>query len=649
MTQKTIKDVPFARWAVLILSSAVMFFNYYFYDALSPLKDLMQENLGFSSSDYGTFMSAYSVPNVFLLMAVIGGIILDKLGIRLTGTTFISLMAIGSAITAYGASETYLAGGFGYDFMASFWPNVSPALKMMYLGFFVFGLGAETSIVVLSKVIVKWFKGKEIALALGLNLAIGRLGTALALNLSPQLAEVEWTNAIWFGVMLLWVGLLIFLLYTLLDLKIDRQIRERIPHDPEDEFRWKDLKFLVTNRTFIFITLLCVTFYSAVFPFVKYAPDLLMNKYDLGRQISGNISSILMYGTIVLTPVFGWIADYKGKSATLMYLGSALLIAAHLMFAKTMIPPYIPIFILGVAFSLVPAAMWPAVTKIVGENKIGTAYGFMFSVQNLGLWALPILIGVVLDSSNPNYQTELTNSQFVSLQKQQHYEDIYNIKGDEVEKNSEFKVKYIVHADSCKGDIMWKSYHRVNTNEKGEYSFKLDEHEILSIANYNLLELKKHDLGIRIQALESKFLGEDDTLTVVEKDTFAMDDHKGIYKHVFEKEGTPVADENYTFLITLFDWKTGQLVYQEKQAVTTEKDGMMNIQVGDGVVQEASYNYFKFDENREYCAEIMEPLDYTNPMLMLSLLGVLGIFFAFLLKRDDKVSGYGLEQPNKTD
>src|SRR6056297_2045285 len=373
---KTLKDNAVMRWLVLFLTSFVMFFNYYFYDALSPLKDLMLLNLNFDSTDYGLFVSAYSFPNTFLLMAVLGGIILDKIGIRITGTMFITFMAIGAAITAYGASDYFLSGGVGYQMLDSFWPKYSPSLKMMYLGFFVFGLGAETSIVVLSKIIVKWFKGKELALALGLNVAIGRLGTALALQLSPTLAEVQWTNAIWFGVILLWVGLLIFLLYTLLDLKIDRQIKETIPHDPEDEFRWADLKFLVTNRTFIYITLLCVTFYSAVFPFVKYAPDLLMNKYDLGRQVSGNISSILMYGTILLTPLFGWIADNKGKSASLMYLGSALLIIAHLMFAKTMIPPYIPIFILGVAFSLVPAAMWPAVTKIVGENKIGTAYGF---------------------------------------------------------------------------------------------------------------------------------------------------------------------------------------------------------------------------------------------------------------------------------
>jgi len=642
MTQRTLKDYPFMRWAVLILSSAVMFFNYYFYDALSPLKDLMQENLGFSSSDYGTFMSAYSVPNVFLLMAVVGGIILDKLGIRITGSTFISFMAIGAGITAYGASDVYLAGGFGYEFMSSFWTGISPALKMMYLGFFVFGLGAETSIVVLSKVIVKWFKGKEIALALGLNLAIGRLGTALALQLSPTLAEVQWTNAIWFGVILLWVGLLIFLLYTLLDLKIDKQIKETIPHDPEDEFRWADLKFLVTNRTFIYITLLCVTFYSAVFPFVKYAPDLLMNKYDLARQISGNISAILMYGTIALTPLFGWIADYKGRSASLMYLGSALLIVAHLLFAKTMITPYVPIFLLGVAFSLVPAAMWPAVTKIVGENKIGTAYGAMFSVQNIGLWALPILIGVVLDSSNPNYQKEMTNDQFVSLQKNQVYEDVAKTKDGELESNKDFKVKYIIHADSCTGDIMWKSIHQVQTDDQGEYEFSLEDYDILAIAKFNLIDLQDYELGVRIENIEN----EDDPISVVEKDRLAITDASEKYTNSYKVNGETLEDESFDALITVFDWESGNVVYQEKKGIHVNKEGKMKINIGLGSVQKANYNYLNFEDGK-YCAEIMEPLDYTNAMLMLSLLGVLGLVFAFLLKRDDKVSGYGLEKPNK--
>src|SRR6056297_2170778 len=399
---KTLKDNAVMRWLVLFLTSFVMFFNYYFYDALSPLKDLMLLNLNFDSTDYGLFVSAYSFPNTFLLMAVLGGIILDKIGIRITGTMFITFMAIGAAITAYGASDYFLSGGVGYQMLDSFWPKYSPSLKMMYLGFFVFGLGAETSIVVLSKIVVKWFKGKELALALGLNVAIGRLGTALALNLSPKLAETEWTNAIWVGVIFLWIGLLTYIIYMLMDIKFDREVKEDISlKDPEDEFKWRDLLDLVTNPTFIYITLLCVTFYSAVFPFIKYAPDMLMNKFGLDRQVSGNITSYLMYGTIFLTPLFGWIADNKGKSATLMYLGSALLIIAHLLFAETMITPYIPIFLLGVAFSLVPAAMWPAVTKIVGENKIGTAYGAMFSVQNLGLWAFPILIGSVLEKSNP--------------------------------------------------------------------------------------------------------------------------------------------------------------------------------------------------------------------------------------------------------
>lgn len=638
--KRTLKDYPFMRWAVLILSSAVMFFNYYFYDALSPLKDLMQENLGFSSSDYGTFMSAYSVPNVFLLMAIVGGIILDRIGIRITGSAFVALMAIGAGITGYGASEMYLSGGFGYDFMNSFWPAYSPALKMMYLGFFIFGLGAETSIVVLSKVIVKWFKGKEIALALGLNLAIGRLGTALALNLSPSLAEVEWTNAIWFGVILLWVGLVIYLLYTLLDLKIDRQIRETIPHDPEDEFKWADLKFLATNRTFIYITLLCVTFYSAVFPFVKYAPDLLMNKYDLGRQISGNISSILMYGTILLTPIFGWIADYRGKSATLMYLGSALLIIAHLMFAKTMITPYIPMFILGVAFSLVPAAMWPAVAKIVGENKIGSAYGFMFSVQNIGLWALPILIGVVLDASNPNYTTEMTNTQFVSLQKNQQYEAVATNTSDELQKNDVFRVKYIVHADSCTGDIMWKSQHRVETNDQGEYQFSISDYNVVSVVNFQSLDLQHSDLDLRVKDIEEEKI-------IFEKDKISDVSVDNENRFNISKEGKKnYKDESFDALITLTDQKTGNIVYQEKQALYIDKEGNLKLKFGLGTVEEANYDYTTFEDGK-YCAEIIEPLDYTNAMLMLSLLGVLGLFFAFLLKRDDKVSGYGLEQPNK--
>jgi MFS family permease len=400
--KRLINDSAPTRWGIMLLVSLTMATNYYFYDALSPLKDLMHSRLAFSSSDYGLFMGAYSWANVFLAMAVVGGIILDKIGIRITGFMFIFLQLLGAAITAYGTTDYYINGGFGFNFMGSFWPSFSPVLKMTTLGFFIFGLGAETTIVVISKVIVKWFKGKELALALGLNLAIGRLGMAAALIISPRLAgETNLSLPIWFGTMLLGIGLLAFLIYMIYDIKIDKQIRTDSLLDAEEEFHIRDIGKLVTNRSFVYITLLCVLFYSAVFPFVKFAPDLMINKFGVNRELAGTITSILPFGTLIFTPLFAYICDYRGKSASLMVYGSLLLILVHLMFSLTNITPFIPMFILGVAFSLVPAAMWPSVAKIVETNKIGTAYGLMFTIQNIGLMIFPMLIGYVLDRSNP--------------------------------------------------------------------------------------------------------------------------------------------------------------------------------------------------------------------------------------------------------
>ncbi|MFC2100247.1 MFS transporter [Bacteroidota bacterium] len=396
--KKALNESAATRWGVMLLVSITMGVNYYFYDALSPLKELITEKLKFTSTDYGLFVSAYSIPNVFLLMAVIGGIILDKIGIRITGFVFVVFMVIGAAITAYGSSDYYNQGGFGYQLMGSFLTSYSPSLKMMFLGFFLFGLGAETSIVVISKIIVKWFKGKELAMALGVNLAIGRLGMAAALIISPRLTGLTWP--IWLGTILLAIGFLTFLIYIIFDLKIDRQLKSTNIEE-ELPFKFSDVGDLLKNPTFIYIALLCLTFYSAVFPFVKYAPDLMVNKYGFSREMSGTIVSLLPFGNIIFTPLFGWICDFKGKSATLMIYGSILLILVHFLFGMTTINPYVPMFILGVAFSLVPAAMWPSVAKIVDVRKIGTAYGLMFSIQNIGLWAFPILIGKVLDRSNP--------------------------------------------------------------------------------------------------------------------------------------------------------------------------------------------------------------------------------------------------------
>jgi MFS family permease len=406
--KRALNESKTLRWAMLVLISVAMFANYYFYDALSPLKSTLQAHLSWTSSDYGFFMAAYSIPNVFFLMAVIGGIILDKLGIRITGFAFIIFMVIGSALTAYGATDFYLSGGPGFKLMNSFLPSFSPSLKMMSLGFLIFGLGAETSAVVFTKAIVKWFKGKELALALGLNLSFGRLGTYAALGYSYHFVEStsKWYYSIWFGTIILLIGLTTFLVYMVYDLKLDRQIGYQLELDETEKFRVKDLGKLLTNKSFLYIALLCVTFYSAVFPFIKYAPDLMTNKFGMDPEAAGKITSYIPLGTIFFTPLFGAFTDSRGKSASIMIYGSVMLVAVHLILSLTSLTPYVPLFLLGVAFSLIPAAMWPSVAKIVPESRLGSAYGLMFSLQNLGLWGFTLLIGYVLDFSNPGITPE---------------------------------------------------------------------------------------------------------------------------------------------------------------------------------------------------------------------------------------------------
>ncbi len=410
--KQTLRDKPLARWGLLFTVAFVQAANYYFYDVISPLKRTLETNFGFTSTDFGLFVSFYSVPNTFFLMAVLGGIILDKLGIRKTGSLFIGLMVIGGVITAYGASRMYTEGGPFYELMGSFWPSYSPELKMMLVGRFFYGLGAETSIVVISKIIVKWFKGKELALAFGTKIGIARLGSAAAFTFTPMIKDSasHWTTAIWFATILLMIGFLAFIFYTFYDYKLDKQTEEAGVAKQSAIFNWEDFRKLVTNRSFILIVLLCVTFYSAVFPFQSFSADFFLNKFGFSETKSGLISSALFYGTIFFTPFFGFIVDKFGKSATYMIYGSLLLTVIHLTFALTYVNPVILMIFLGIAISLVPAAMWPAVAKIVHEDRIGTAYGFMFTVQNLGLWAFPILIGKVLDSSNPHVTEEVLKS-----------------------------------------------------------------------------------------------------------------------------------------------------------------------------------------------------------------------------------------------
>ncbi|WP_289054409.1 MFS transporter [Carboxylicivirga marina] len=363
----------------------------------------MRTVFGFTGTDYGLFSAFYSVPNTFLMMAVIGGIILDKIGIRRTGFLFVFFMTIGALLTGYGASDYFNNGGFGYEFMGSFLPRFSPELKVMLLGRFFFGLGAETTIVVVSKILVKWFKGKDLALAFGLKVGFGRLGSFAALRLSPLISN-EGTNlssAIWLGAILVSIGLLAFLVYMLFDAKLDSQIQENTSEKSENKFSFKDITGLISNRAYLYIALLCVTFYSAVFPFIQYAPDFFSDKFGLTSVESGNLTSYLPVGTLIFTPVFGALIDRKGKSASAMIFGAITLLVTHLLFALTNTPPIIPLILLGIAFALVPAAMWPTMVKLVDENKIGTAYGLMYSIQNLGLFIFPLLAGTILDATNP--------------------------------------------------------------------------------------------------------------------------------------------------------------------------------------------------------------------------------------------------------
>lgn len=400
----TLRDNAFLRWLVLLLGGIVIFVNYYMYSALSPVKIILENQLGFTNTDFGMYLSVYSIPNTFFAMAVIGGIILDKIGIRKTGFLFILFMAVGGFITAYGASDYYINGGFANSFMSSFLPKYSPELKMILIGRLFYGLGAETSIVVISKILVKWFKGRNLALAFGLKIGFGRLGQMAALNLSPVLA-IGVTNlgmAVWFGAILLGIGLLVFVIYMILDLKLDKQISLDSELTKPDKFKFSDISDLLTNRTYIFVALLCVTFYSAVFPFQDFATDFLYSKFNLPINKGGFIVSLIPLSTAIVTPLFGIFIDKKGKSASVMLIGALILLLVHLTFAFTTLSPYIPMIMLGIAFSLVPASMWPTVVKMVDESKIGTAYGLMYSIQNLGLWAFPLIAGMILDATNPS-------------------------------------------------------------------------------------------------------------------------------------------------------------------------------------------------------------------------------------------------------
>lgn len=434
--KEKMNDSAAMRWGMLVLVSTVMFATYYINDIFSGMKGVMETQLRISSSDYGLLLSSVGWFNM-IGMIILGGIILDKWGIRKTGFVFVGIATLGSFFIAYGGSEYFAQGGFGYSLFESIFPQYSPQLKMMILGRLLFGLGLETCCVLVQKALVKWFKGKELALAFAVNMGVGRFGSAMAIMMSPVLAGTlvegmytEFPTALWFGFGLAAIAFLFFLVYTTFDLKFDNQLKEI--GEAEDALKtsaakaadkaaaelaaskgWFErtgLSYLVSNRSFIFITALCVTFYSAVFPFIGYVSDMLVNKFGFKLEYASKISAAIPIFTIIFSIIFGRVVDKVGKSATLMIYGSLLLIFAHLTMSLTSLPPFIGLAALGTAFSLVPAAMWPAVAKIVAEKNLGLAYSVMFTIQNWGLTMFFFLIGKVLEITNPTVTQKLIDA-----------------------------------------------------------------------------------------------------------------------------------------------------------------------------------------------------------------------------------------------
>lgn len=363
-------------------------------DVMSPLKGMLEKSEGWNSADYGLFTSAYGWFNVFLLMLFFGGLLLDKKGVRFTG----SLAAI---IMVAGAGVKYLA-------LAGVLPvqgtiaGVKAQVMLAATGYAIFSVGAEVAGITVTKAIVKWFRGHEMALAMGLQVAVARVGTAAALVFSNPLAHFFGgvSHSVLFGLTLLVIGLLAFLLYTLLDRAYDRQVGVA-EASTEEEFKLSDVKLVVTNHGFWLISLLCVLFYSCVFPFLKYATDLMVNKFGVNEEWAGLIPGLLPFGTILLTPLFGGIYDKRGKGATIMIIGALMLVGIHTLFSIPGVNSWVYavslMVLLGIAFSLVPSAMWPSVPKIIPEKQLGTAYALIFWVQNIGLMGVPYLIGVVLE------------------------------------------------------------------------------------------------------------------------------------------------------------------------------------------------------------------------------------------------------------
>ena len=442
-----LNDSPFARWTVLFIVATAMMMGYFVNDIMSPLETLLeiprsQGGLGWTPSDYGFFSGAGSFINVFLLMLFFSGIILDKMGIRFTGTLACSLMVLGTLIKYYAVTADF--DGADVSFFGTHLP-VSAAWASF--GFAIFGVGYEMTGITVSKAMVRWFTGHELALAMGLQLAMARFGTAAALSISAPIARHYTLSApLLVALAFLIIGLLAFLVFCVMDRRMDgseftvdslqftdeysadseghankstvnRKLSTVNKNNSDEEFRWSDIAVTLRNPGFWLITLFCVLFYSAVSPFLKFSTKLMVMKYGVDPDLAGFFSSIAPFGTILMTPLFGLVYDKYGKGVTLVITGALMLTAVHFGFSMPMHSSTVAIalmVVLSIGYSLAPAALWPCVPKIIPLKCLGTAYSMIFFIQNFGRAIIPMCVGKA-NETDPSYTTSMLIFGFTAL------------------------------------------------------------------------------------------------------------------------------------------------------------------------------------------------------------------------------------------
>ena len=408
---KLLNDSALARWSALVLIASMMFFAYMFVDVMSPLKTLLETTRGWDSPVFGSYAASEYFLNVFCLFLIFAGIILDKMGVRFTGVLSASLMVIGAVIKYIGISDWFQATEMNM-WLNSWWPALPGSAKMACLGFMIFGCGCEMAGTTVSKAIAKWFQGKEMALAMGLEMAIARLGVFAVMWLSPYVSGLFNNSVVApvaFCTVLLIIGLIAYIVFAVMDKKLDNQIAamgaSSQQEASDEEFHLKDLGKIFGSKMFWIVALLCVLYYSAIFPFQRYAPNYLEVTLGVGPDVASRLFSCFPILAMVLTPFLGAFLDYIGKGASMLMAGALIMVACHLSFAFLL--PLFPsqwlavtiVVILGVSFSLVPAALWPSVPKIIDSKILGSAYCVIFWVQNIGLCLVPLLIGIVHKST----------------------------------------------------------------------------------------------------------------------------------------------------------------------------------------------------------------------------------------------------------